>query len=84
MAVPGFSETTALVAVLEEKSFRNEARKLGVSPARVSELVRNLEAMSGCVWSSARRDRSLQARPGSAWWSGSARRSTIIEQRLNR
>jgi DNA-binding transcriptional LysR family regulator len=47
MVMPGFSETSALVAVLEEKSFRNAARKLGLSPARVSELVRNLEERVG-------------------------------------
>jgi len=47
MVTPSFSETSALVAVLEEKSFRNAARKLGLSPARVSELVRNLEERIG-------------------------------------
>jgi DNA-binding transcriptional LysR family regulator len=47
MVMPAFSETTALVAVLQEKSFRNAARKIGLSPARVSELVRNLEARVG-------------------------------------
>jgi DNA-binding transcriptional LysR family regulator len=62
MAVPGFSETTALVAVLEEKSFRNAARKLGVSPARVSELVRNLEARVG-VRLVERTSRSVAASP---------------------
>ena len=47
MVTPGFSETSALVAVLEEKSFRKAAQKLGLSPARVSELIRNLEARVG-------------------------------------
>jgi DNA-binding transcriptional LysR family regulator len=47
MVLPGFSETSALVTVLEEKSFRNAARKLGLSPARVSELVRDLEVRVG-------------------------------------
>ena len=47
MLTPGFSETTALVAVLEQKSFRKAAEHLGLSPARVSELVRNLEERCG-------------------------------------
>jgi DNA-binding transcriptional LysR family regulator len=40
---PSFSETTALVAVLEQKSFTKAAAQLGLSPGRVSELVRSLE-----------------------------------------
>ena len=47
MATPGFSETTALVAVLEQKGFTKAAKQLGLSPARVSELVRNLEERLG-------------------------------------
>ena len=43
MLSPGFAETSALVAVLEKKSFTKAAEQLGLSPARVSELVRNLE-----------------------------------------
>ena len=43
MVTPGFSETSALVAVLEQKSFTKAAEQLGLSPARVSEMVRNLE-----------------------------------------
>ena len=62
MAAPGFSETTALVVVLEEKSFRNAAKKLGLSPARVSELVRNLEARVG-VRLVERTSRSVAASP---------------------
>ncbi len=62
MSVPGFSETTALVAVLEEKSFRKAARKLGLSPARVSELVRNLETGVG-VRLVERTSRSVAASP---------------------
>jgi len=42
-----FSETTALVEVLERKSFTRAAEQLGLSPARVSELVRNLEERLG-------------------------------------
>jgi DNA-binding transcriptional LysR family regulator len=62
MTLPGFSETSALVAVLEEKSFRNAARKLGLSPARVSELVRNLEDRIG-VRLVERTSRSVAASP---------------------
>ena len=47
MPTPGFSETSALVAVLEQKSFSKAAEQLGLSPARVSELVRNLEERLG-------------------------------------
>lgn len=47
MITPGFSETTALVAVLELKSFTRAAERLGLSPARVSELVRSLEGRVG-------------------------------------
>ena len=47
MLTPGFSETSALVAVLEHKSFTRAAEQLGLSPARVSELVRNLEERVG-------------------------------------
>jgi DNA-binding transcriptional LysR family regulator len=47
MPTPGFSETNALVAVLERKSFSKAAKQLGLSPARVSELVRNLEERLG-------------------------------------
>jgi DNA-binding transcriptional LysR family regulator len=43
MPAPGFSETTAFVAVLEQKSFTRAAKQLGLSPARVSELIRSLE-----------------------------------------
>jgi len=42
-----FSETTALIAVVEQKSFTKAARQLGLSPARVSELVRGLETRVG-------------------------------------
>jgi DNA-binding transcriptional LysR family regulator len=47
MPAPGFSETTAFVAVLEQKSFTRGARQLGLSPARVSELIRSLEERLG-------------------------------------
>jgi len=62
MVIPSFTETTALVAVLEEKSFRSAARKLGLSPARVSELVRNLEVRVG-VRLVERTSRSVAASP---------------------
>lgn len=47
MRTASFSETTALVAVLERKSFTKAAAQLGLSPARVSELVRTLEERLG-------------------------------------
>jgi DNA-binding transcriptional LysR family regulator len=62
MVIPSITETTALVAVLEEKSFRSASRKIGLSPARVSELVRNLEARVG-VRLVERTSRSVAASP---------------------
>jgi DNA-binding transcriptional LysR family regulator len=47
MPSPGFAEASALVAVLEQKNFTKAAEQLGLSPARVSELVRNLEERTG-------------------------------------
>jgi DNA-binding transcriptional LysR family regulator len=47
MPAPGFSETNAFVAVLEQKSFTRAARQLGLSPARISELIRSLEERLG-------------------------------------
>jgi DNA-binding transcriptional LysR family regulator len=47
MAGPGFAETNALVAVLEQKSFTKAAKRLGLSPPRVSEMVRLLEERLG-------------------------------------
>ena len=47
MQSPGLSETNAFVAVLEQKSFTKAARQLGLSPARVSELIRSLEERLG-------------------------------------
>lgn len=47
MATPGLAETAALMAVLEQKSFTRAAKQLGLSPARVSELVRSLEDRLG-------------------------------------
>src|SRR6266403_4626204 len=44
---PGFNETSAFVAVLEHKSFTRAAKQLGLSPARVSELMRGLEERLG-------------------------------------
>jgi DNA-binding transcriptional LysR family regulator len=58
----GFSETSALVAVLEQKSFTKAAVRLGLSPARVSELVRNLEERVG-VRLVERTTRSVAATP---------------------
>ena len=62
MLTPGFSETSALVAVLEQKSFTKAAEQLGLSPARVSELVRNLEERLG-VRLVERTTRSVAATP---------------------
>ena len=47
MLTPNFAETNALVAVLERKSFTKAAEQLGLSPARISELVRTLEERVG-------------------------------------
>jgi DNA-binding transcriptional LysR family regulator len=47
MGAPGFSETSAFVAVLEQKSFTRAAKQLGLSPPRVSELIRGLEESLG-------------------------------------
>ncbi|WP_159591464.1 LysR family transcriptional regulator [Chelativorans xinjiangense] len=47
MHAPGLSETSAFVAVLEQKSFTKAAKQLGLSLPRVSELVRNLEERLG-------------------------------------
>jgi DNA-binding transcriptional LysR family regulator len=47
MRKPDFAETSALLEVLEQKSFTKAAKQLGLSPARVSELVRDLEERVG-------------------------------------
>lgn len=47
MSGPNFAEVSALVAVLEQKGFANAAKHLGLSPPRVSELIRNLEERVG-------------------------------------
>jgi DNA-binding transcriptional LysR family regulator len=47
MPTPGFAETSAFVAVVEHKSFTKAAKQLGLSPPRVSEMVRNLEERLG-------------------------------------
>jgi DNA-binding transcriptional LysR family regulator len=47
MFTPGFAETNALLAVIEQKSFTKAANHLGLSPARISEMVRNLEERLG-------------------------------------
>jgi DNA-binding transcriptional LysR family regulator len=44
---PSFAEASALVAVLEQKSFTKAAKQLGLSPPSVSELVRKLEERLG-------------------------------------
>jgi DNA-binding transcriptional LysR family regulator len=62
MLTPGFSEISTLIAVLENKSFTKAAEQLGLSPARVSELVRNLEERIG-VRLVERTTRSVAATP---------------------
>jgi DNA-binding transcriptional LysR family regulator len=47
MVTPGFAETSAFVAVVEQKSFTKAAKQLGLSPPRVSEMVRQLEERLG-------------------------------------
>jgi DNA-binding transcriptional LysR family regulator len=47
MATPGLAETSAFVAVVENKSFTKAAQQLGLSPPRVSEMVRQLEERLG-------------------------------------
>jgi DNA-binding transcriptional LysR family regulator len=47
MPTPGFAETSAFVAVVEQKSFTKAAKQLGLSPPRVSEMVRHLEERLG-------------------------------------
>ena len=47
MPSPGFAETNVFLAVLEQKSFSKAAKLLGLSPARVSELVRQMEDSLG-------------------------------------
>ena len=47
MHAPSLTETTAFVAVAELKSFTKAAKRLALSPPRVSEMVRNLEERLG-------------------------------------
>lgn len=44
---PSLAEMNAFVAVLEQKSFTKAAKQLGLSTARVSEMMRNLEERLG-------------------------------------
>jgi DNA-binding transcriptional LysR family regulator len=44
---PGLSEVSALLAVIDRQSYTKAAEQLGLSPARVSELVRSLEERLG-------------------------------------
>src|ERR1700723_2719596 len=46
-AHPNLAEASAFIAVLDQKSFTKAARLLGLSPPRVSELVRNFEERLG-------------------------------------
>src|SRR6266436_1520318 len=47
MVEPSLAETSAFVAVLEQKSFTKAARYLNLSPPRVSEMLRQLEERLG-------------------------------------
>ena len=47
MTGPSLAETSAFVAVLEQKSFAKAAKQLGLSPPRVSEMLRKLEERLG-------------------------------------
>ena len=47
MRAPGIAETSAFIAVVEQRSFTKAARLLGLSPARVSEMVRKTEDQFG-------------------------------------
>lgn len=47
MSGPSFAEVSAFVTVLEQSSFANAAKHLGLSAPRVSELVRSLEERVG-------------------------------------
>lgn len=47
MPPPSLAATNAFVAVVEQKSFTRAAKQLGLSPPRVSEMVRSLEEQLG-------------------------------------
>jgi DNA-binding transcriptional LysR family regulator len=47
MAGPSLDEISVFVTVLDQKSFAGAAKQLGISPPRVSELVRTLEERLG-------------------------------------
>jgi DNA-binding transcriptional LysR family regulator len=47
MAAPGFAESGVFLTVLEQKSFTRAAKRHGLSPARVSEIVRRMEDSLG-------------------------------------
>ena len=68
----------------EQKSFTKAAKQLGLSPARVSELVRTLEERVGVRLVGQRTTRSVAGKPRRERLlrASSARCSTIIEKRL--
>lgn len=47
MVEPSLAETSAFVAVLEQRSFSRAAKQLNLSPPRISEMVRQLEQRLG-------------------------------------
>lgn len=47
MGPPGFAESGVFLTVLEQKSFTKAARRHGLSPARVSDIVRRMEDSLG-------------------------------------
>src|SRR5579871_6169261 len=69
---PGLSEVSALLAVLDRKSYTKAAQQLGLSPARISELVRNLEERIG-VRLVERTTRSVAATVAGEWLLGRLR-----------
>jgi LysR family transcriptional regulator, regulator of peptidoglycan recycling len=47
MTDPGFAESGVFLTVLEQRSFTKAAKRHGISPARVSEIVRKMEESLG-------------------------------------
>lgn len=84
MHPPSLAETNAFVAVVEQKSFTKAAKQLGLSPPRVSEMVRHLEDELG-VRLVERTTRSVAATAAASnCSSGCARCSTTIRRRWSR
>jgi DNA-binding transcriptional LysR family regulator len=80
MTEPSFAEANAFVAVLEQKSFSKAAKRLNLSPPRVSEMVRLLEERLG-VRLVERTTRSRRPPRASGCWRGCGPCSTITAPR---